>query len=418
MVQPLPCVQVTEETNCRYWIIVNELSYITDALDLWADSYPRRIGRSQDWVANKRMAAVKLANYEEDDWEWPFISTYSFPRGHSSENEIPHVDRLFIDFDYPDEADGFGARSRRQQLSELLVRTRRVAQYLLDEGRAAPFQAVLSGKKGVHLDVVFPAIDPGVGTFPDFKVGLTNYSENLVTHLKEQTGLDDLDKYIDVNSSDLGRLRRVPNTLHRGAQEAVGEPRYCVPVSITELAEIGPDEYAELTSARREVTEEMGAEPSVRAAESIAHQIRSVESAAGFSFRGGSTVDKSRISEYKENSNDGIGLEELDFVFSRRPCITEYLERDDVFQHRDASHLFEMFCITHMMDRDVPIDTMVAFFEEAGGEAFNEKYTRRKIRDYISRDYNPVNCETVIDRAEMFCAGERCDIYEGIQADE
>jgi hypothetical protein len=385
---------------------------VEDALRAWASTYPRRATKFQRWATSIPEATELVLNAEEDPDDWPFISTYSFPDGHTKEDNIPRIDRLFFDFDVPDTGEYRSGRKRAdawaRDMSKLLVRTRKIARFLLSANDPDCWQAVLSGHKGVHLDLVFPPIHESNGDFQQFRNGMGSYADSIIEYLKEATKLDDLDEWVDVSSADLGRLRRVPNTKHLGATDAFGEDRFCVPVSLKELAEIGPAEYIELTRARRPVTKSMHATPSEKAGMVLTQRIRTANT-SNRSASAGSTVNHGLVEQYKERANDSITVDDLSFVLSDRPCILEYVKRDDPFAHRGASHMMEMFAITHMIDKEVPIETMVDFFSQTPG--FQEAYTRDRIKQYISRSYNPVNCEKIWQQADQFCLHDSCQLW-------
>lgn len=417
---------------------MNDRDYVKQTLQAWAGSWPRRVTKYQRWATSVTEATELLLEAERDPNNWPFISTYSFPDGHTKDDAIPQVDRLFIDMDVPDTGEYRSGREREdawiRDMSRLLVRVRKVATFLLNAKDPGCWQAVLSGHKGVHLDLVFPPVSSSNGTFSQFGTGMDSFADSIGTHLIESTNMDDLEDYIDVSSADLGRMRRVPNTLHRGATESFGEDRFCVPVSIRELASIKPSDYIDLTRSRRPVTDDMRATPNEKAGEVLTQQIRNA-SVGGFrEGTGGSSSDVSRLTEYVENQNERIGVSDLPFVLSDRPCVLAFIEREDAFQHRSSSHLMEMKAITEMAEKNVPIElrrdpdgevlakrdrptvtggTMVDVF--AQHPDFDENYTCERIDEYISRGYNPVSCEKIWDKADQFCLGSECQIWQDAQ---
>lgn len=391
---------------------------VEDALRAWAATYPRRVTKYQRWATSIPEATELVLDAENDPDNWPFISTYSFPNGHTKENSIPKIDRLFFDFDVPDTGEYRGGQKHKdawaRDMSKLLVRTRKVAKFLLDGNDPECWQAVLSGHKGVHLDLVFSTISTANGDFHQFRNGMESYANTIVEYLQDATNLDGLHKWVDVSSADLGRLRRVPNTKHHGASESFGEDRFCVPVTLTELAEIGPAEYIEKTRSRRKVTSAMQATANEKAGEVLTQRIKNAQFSSRMTHSSGSTVDRARIEEYEQEANDSIDVDDLSFIMSDRPCVLEFIERDDAFSHRSASHVMEMKCITEMMEKKVPIETMIDFFREASG--FQEDYTRGQIEEFISRDYKPVSCEKIWNQADEFCLHDGCQIW--IDADE
>lgn len=399
--------------------MTNKSEYVEDALRAWASTYPRRATKYQRWATSVTEATELVLDAEDDPQNWPFISTYSFPDGHTKDNEIPRIDRLFFDFDIPD-TDEYRSGSNdkaawARDMSRLLVRTRKVARFLLQTNDSGCWQVALSGHKGVHLDLVFPPVSPSNGDFQQFRNGMGSYADSVVDYLKDATGLDDLDQWVDVSSADLGRLRRVPNTKHLGATQSFGEDRFCVPVSLKELAEIGPAEYIELTRSRRPITDSMRATPNEKAGDVLTQRVRNAET----SFRStssGSTVNQSRIESYEKAANDSITVDDLLFVMSDRPCVLEFVNRDDAFSHRSASHLMEMFVITNMMEKGVPIDTMIDFFDQHPDA--EESYTRERIEQYVSRDYNAVSCKKIWKQADTYCLKDGCSIWIDGQVSE
>jgi hypothetical protein len=198
-------------------------------------------------------------------------------------------------------------------------------------------------------------------------------------------------------------------------------------VTLRELADINPAKYIELTRSRRPVIASMKAIPSEQAGEVLTQRIRTARSMTRRTTVG-STVDYDRISEYVEKQNDSITVDDLPFVMSDRPCVLAFVERVNPFGHRSASHLMEMFVITHFMRQKVPIEveyddqnrprvvggTMVEFFSQAPG--FDEDYTCGRIEEYISRSYDPVSCEKIWQTAEQFCLGSGCAIFNDTHA--
>ncbi|NUC72593.1 hypothetical protein HTZ84_09770 [Haloterrigena sp. SYSU A558-1] len=411
----------------------NETELVIDGLTYWADSWPRRVTKFQRWATSPEEAAELVLDAEDDPQNWPFISVYSFPEGHTKDGNVPRIDRLFIDFDVPDDGDYRGGDRGDptarwvKDMSKLLVRARKVARFLLKTSSPESWQAVLSGHKGIHLDLAFPPIPTSNGDQSQFLNGINGYAESLKQYIIEATGLDDLEVYIDVDSSDLGRLRRVPNTKHLGASQAFGEDRFCVPVTLEELAEMRPADYIELTRSRREVDSRFKPTPNDKAAEVLTQRIRNAPSSSRRTSGGGATNDPARLKAYVADQNDKITVDSLEFVLTDRPCIAEFFEREDAFRYRAASHYMEMFAITHMMRHKVPIEievsknahgketvevvggTMVEAFRGLPG--FDEEYTCERVETYISLGYSPMKCEKVWQKAPTFCLQDSCGIW-------
>ena len=421
------------------------VEFVEDGLRYWADSYPRRVTKFQRWATTPQEAAELAVEAETMPENWPFISTYSFPHGHTKDGNVPRVDRLFIDLDVPDDGEYRLGNDEQaawvRDMSGLLVRTRKVARLLLKTRHPESWQVTLSGHKGVHLDLTFPAVPTANGNKEQFLKGMNAYSGALKEYLIAETGMDDLAEYIDVTSKDLGRLRRVPNTLHLGATRAFGEDRFCVPVTLEELADLRPGGYIEFTRARREVDGRFQPTPNQKAGEVLTQHIRNATTESGNYSTGGRFRDPQRITHYRqavarnlgiewvevddpedddfpgyaaEDPSERITVDDLSFVLSNRPCISALRERDDAFSHGGASHKFELFAITNMMASKVPIETMVDLFR--GLPDFSEEESRDAIERYISMGYAPANCETVWQDAPTYCLGTSCQIYRDAQA--
>lgn len=385
---------------------MDRVSNLSNALDVWAPTYPRNINRKQREVTNKGDALPALLEAEDDDYNEPFVSVYSFPRGHTKQSNIPRIDTLFIDFDFESgeyEPGSGDVEAWRRDISQLLVRIRRVAKFIQSSGTES-WRASLSGHKGVHLFHDFEPLDPEIGAFSQYIAGVNEYANEVVERLVEGTGLTDLENYVDVTSSDLGRLCRVPNTVHGGATRSFEEPRYCVPVTIDELADITVDTYRELTSQPRAVPWD-GRNPNSDATEVIERYVETSSTFAPGSTSAGD-IDYQRVEEYKEQSNDSIDLYDVKFLTSDRPCVWEYHLRDDKWDFGAQSHFMEIYCIREMIEKGVPIDVMKEFFADTDG--YDERYTEQKIKDVIARGYNRFRTKTILRDAPEFCGYDHC----------
>jgi hypothetical protein len=347
-----------------------------------------------------------LLNAERADDNSPFISTYSFPRGHTNEGNIPRIDTLFIDFDFESgDYDGSGNRAAwRRDISHLLVRARRVAEYISRRGSGA-WRAALSGHKGIHLFYDFEPVDPSYGSFDQFVAGVNEYAEELVDVLAEETGIGDLDRYVDVTSSDLGRLCRVPNTIHGGASESFGELRYCVPITIDELATISVDEYESLTKSPREVPWESRS-PDAETTRVIAKHVEQASASSGSRVSGSVSYDWSNVDEYREAQNENISLSDIPFVTSDRPCVWDFHHRQDKYAHGNQSHYFEMFAIRELMEHDVPIDVMVEFL--GNSPDYDPEYSRQRVKEIIAWNPARFRVDSVLQNAPEFTNPDTC----------
>jgi len=346
-------------------------------------------------------------NAERRDDRAPFVSVYSFPSGHTKQNNIPRIDTLFIDFDFEsgDYERGSGnVAAWRRDLSHLLVRARRVAEFLKNTD-AVGWRASLSGHKGVHLFVDFPAVERDIASFQHYLAGVGDYANGLVDHLSEATGLSSLHDYVDVTSSDLGRLCRAPNTLHSGATESFGEERYCVPVSISELASLSVDDYIELTRKPRAVPYD-GRTPNAEITQILEQHIRTANPNTTRSTY--AETDYSRVDQYQAQTNDDITLEDVKFLTSDRPCVWKFHKRDDKFDHGHESHAMELFCVQELICNNVPIDVIKEFLSTS--DKYDPDWTENFIRQVIARNYNRFGVSWLHDNAQEFCQYDSCSI--------
>jgi len=382
-------------------------SYIRDALDVWCPDWPRRVTTKQRWADNPDSAIELLQEAEQDAGMEPYISSYSFPRGHTKGGNIPRINTLFIDFDFDGgnyEGDG-DEDAWRRDLSQLLVRVRMVAKTIAQHGDGG-WRAALSGHKGVHLFLDFPALPSTAADFPQFIDGLEQYADELVSMLAERSSVSDLNRYVDVTSSDLGRLCRVPNTRHNSASRAFGEDRYCVPVTISELAQIDVDTYRELTQSRREVPYE-SRDPSESVNDVLIQHIRHASSPSRSKNRTSSVSDRSRVTEYKQESNDAITLDDIRFLTSDRPCVWKFYERDDKYQYGNQSHYAELFCIRELIEKNVPINVIHEFLDSA--PEYTYEYSQNQIEQVIARNYKRFSIESMFQNAPEFCRYDDCE---------
>lgn len=379
---------------------------VQDALEVWAPTYPRRFGRQQTWADGPESALEVLAEAERGQGNEPYMSTYSFPRGHTKSGNIPRVDTLFIDFDFEGgnyESGSGNVDAWRKDLSQLLVRVRRVADYIETNG-AEGWRASLSGHKGVHFFIDFPAIDEDAGDFSHYVAGLNEYATDLVSEMTDGTGLSTLHEYVDVTSSDMGRLCRVPNTLHGTATESFDEERYCVPVTMAELADISVGGYIELTQQPRPVLPDER-HPNGSVGEQITNYVQTATTTSSATEYGG-TVNWSLINEYRQQSTDGMVLGDVRLLTADRPCVWKWHKRDDKWDYGEQSHIMEVYCVRELLEHNVPIDVIKDFLDSAPG--YDEEYSERLIKHIIARDYNRFRVDTMLDRAPEFTGYDDC----------
>jgi len=365
-----------------------------------------------------------------------YYSVYSFPRGHSRDGNIPKVDCIFIDLDVKgDDYDPNEGKTDfgdwRREMSALLARARMIAKAIIEEDQQQHFRVALSGHKGLHIYLDFPVISPSNGHFGQFKGGLKAYGNQVMTWLDSAAGGVNIDPWVDVDASDLGRLARHPNTIHHGA-EYDDTTRWCVPITVEELSTLKVDDYLEITQEPRWI-DGYERNPSESAGEKV---VQAVRNATGPKSSGSGSTYSSKLIDYYDHelddewygdtsdlsqnerdliadidpANPEIELDDIPFLTSNKPCIAAFQDRNDAFDHGNASHTMEISILGRFIEMGVPRDVMHQFFEQIPG--YSEADTDEQIDKIIGRSYKEFNCANIADRAPMFCVGEKCSIYE------
>jgi len=345
-----------------------------------------------------------------------YLSAYSFPRGHSRDSNIPKIDTLFFDLDIPKGEGEYDPRSGgersnwRRDMSKLLVRARMVANVILDAEMEQHYRVAYSGHKGIHLYVDFPALDADLGPLQQYKNGVGSYADGLIDFFADEAGVE-IHRWVDVNSHDMGRLARHPNTPHHGAKHVDWTP-YCVAGTIEELSEMTPSDYLEVTREPRTLPDEAYREGSQRATEVLTEHVKEASDSASMSSPGESKYrDEDVLEAYRNSSNEKITVETVEnLLIKNKPCIEQWVDRDDAFAHGTSSREMEINVIKELAKHEVPIDVMVEFFSDI--PRFDEDYSRGIIKDVIAR-YHPSAfvCRNVTNSAPQFCLGKDCHIF-------
>ena len=382
-------------------------SLLKEAVEVWCPAFPRRcsarMNNSEGWgqvsVDSSSEVVSKIESLRGDGPG--FVSVYSFPNGHTSDSSenIPRIDTLMFDLDI-DGAKNATEDEWKKEMTGLLVRTRIIAQQLIEDGLDQYWRASLSGHKGIHLYVDFPAIDVREGTAGQFRNGVEKYTNDLLDTIQSETELTNLNDSVDVMSGeDFARMTRLPNTVHEGATKRFSETRFCVPISIEELAEIRVDDYVELTRRPRAIPEGCHRIESQKIHDVLVRDIQTA-SVASWGSSHTSQKESKNIEQYLEDVNEGFTLESLRLSKRLRPCCWRFHDRDDRFDYGDQSHVMELNCIAEMVANNLPIDLMVDFF--AVDEDFDEEYTREQITKVIKYNYSPFTTEKLKTQAGVF----------------
>lgn len=385
------------------------------ASEVFAPSFPRQ-SSSASTIQDRRPNRVSLTESLQGAVEngMPgYYSVYSFPRGHSRDGNIPRVDCIFIDLDleggdYDPDGDDPKFEAWRRDMSALLARARMIARAIIDEGKEDHFRAALSGHKGLHLYLDFPSVAPENGDFLQFKSGLNAYGSQIMDWLDVAAGGVDIDRWVDVDASDLGRLARHPNTRHHGAAYD-NENRWCVPVTIEELTGVDVEEYLNLTRGPRWHSD-IERIPSETAGKKVTQSIRTAENKHPHRDRQKSTTYNSgQVQDYEQRSNENIEAEDVEFLTKNYPCIWQWLNDDEAFNHGNASHIMEINVIGRLIELNVPRDVIHKLFEDIPG--YREETTDEQIDAVVGREYSSFNCSKIARESPMFCLGPRCSVY-------
>jgi len=386
----------------------------------FAPGFPRQCADASTIQARRdnRASFVQALDAASSNEMPGYYSVYSFPRGHSKEGNIPDVDCIFIDLDV--NGDDYSPREGKtefdawkREMSALLARARMIAQAIIEAGAEQHFRVTLSGHKGLHLYLDFPTIDPANGEFGQFKAGLKRYGETVMAWLDDIAGGVNIDPWVDVDASDLGRLARHPNTRHHGAAYD-DEARWCVPITMGELAALHWEDYLAYTSDPRPLPDEGQRVPSATAGNIVTQYIRN---ASPSERRHGqrSSFDPGAVKAYRDGVNEDIELEDVLFLTKNKPCFEAFRDREDAYDYGESSRAMELSIMGRLIEMNVPIDVMHAFFEPIPG--YDEEFTQSLIEDLIGRGYAEFNCETICGttetpgRAPQFCCGETCAVY-------
>lgn len=413
---------------------VLRITFMNWQKELWAASkvaapdFPRRGSDDGTIQAQRNNRASFVAGLRAaSEASMPgYYSVYSFPWGHPKDGNIPSVDCIFIDFDvlgtkYDPNSGETEFDDWKREMSALLARARMIASALIEKGADKHFRVALSGHKGVHLYFDFPKIHPEQGKFQQFKNGLKSYGEDLVEWLNSLAGGVDITPWVDVDGSDLARLARHPNTRHHGAAYDDVD-RWCVPLTVAELADCHVEDYLDHTASPRPMRSEMERSPNERAGKEVVQKIRVASTSSSSSSGNVSRYDPKAVENYKKRANDDIELEDLldPLIMGNKPCVQAFREREDAYAYGQESRMMELSIMGFFIEKEVPIDVMHEFFEPIPG--YDEETTQEMLEDLIGRQFRSFNCESIAGgydkngdpmkgRAERFCLGSECGVY-------
>jgi hypothetical protein len=380
---------------------------VRDALREWCPSWPRRVTQRQLWARDPDEAL----RYLEQDSGNGFVTVASYPDGPPGEGHVPRIESVFFDFDVP--SDGLYGRpessaeasevSWRLDMAQLLGVLSDVVGVMTDAGIIESWRFALSGHKGVHMFLDLPALPLDIGEQHQYSVGIDRYVTQFVGLIESEIGYS-LDRWLDVDSSDLARLTRLPNTQHPTASRLFGEARYCVPVSAEELDHMTPGEYIELTRSPRLIPVASRRHDSENAYRKL---VELIAEASPRRRSAGASVSPTTVTAYDRAADDAITLygtsESVQSILMDTPAMWEWRSRDDAFAHGAESHYFEFAVILKLVANHVPRDMILQFFSEMNG--YDEQFTRDRIATVISMGYEfPVGVKKLMRNCPTFFA--------------
>lgn len=397
---------------------------------VFAPSYPRNSSNAVTMQArrtNRGSFVAALQNASENGMPG-YYSVYSFPRGHPQDENIPAIDSIFIDLDItgqnyrPDDGKA-SPNAWRADMSALLARSRMIARAIIEEGVDDHFRVVLSGHKGIHLYLDFPTVAESNGDLGQFKNGLSLYGSDMMDRLDDLADGVNIGPWVDVDASDLARLARFPNTRHHGVAYT-DDDRWCVPITMEELAGLTVDDYIRLTSEPRPLPDGYQRVPSQNAHDKLTQYIRAAPSSSRRSNSGRrKTSTVTALKTYREETqNDAIELDDVLFLTANKPCFAAFRERDDAYDHGESSRMMELSIMGRLITMNTPVAVIHEFFEPIPG--YDEDTTDNILADLLARgnEYGEFQCSTIVGgindegarvpaQAEEFCLKGGCDIY-------
>lgn len=386
---------------------------LRETAQVWAPMLsPRRVTKHQTWANSVDQLLDELEALPET--EPGYVSVYSFPEGHSSGGGVPTIDTLFIDLDIPKDgtfgrpdASEADSHAWEADMYDLLAVVRPLAETLCEAGLDGSLRAALSGYKGIHLYVDFAPLAPDLGPQENYKLGLAQYSADFIRELSEKAAVS-VEDYFDVDSSDLARLTRMPNTLHEKATAAFGEPRYCVPVTIAELAELTPERYVELTRSPRFPANSRV--ESRKAHDTLTQYVaQAVGDEVGSGPRRQIVVD---LGKWDREANQ-ITVDDVDFLLSNKPCLRSFVTRPDCYLYGDESHQAKLALLIELAVRKTPVETVLAYFDRTPNH--DRLQTKLEFQNVIRYQYSPFRHETLWRKAPAFCDADGCRLCRDSQ---
>jgi hypothetical protein len=413
---------------CPGWIVVGEKGeqregrrLIRDihCLGAWSPTFPRRACKSQFW-ANSMDDLERYASGPASRSDF-FVSVYSFPdQTHPSQGGNPPIDTLFMDLDLESERFSELRRAweggdntvlpellalRKNLLSNVLNQARTLVDYLMKHNLQP--RILLSGFKGVHLFIDFPAVQ-----FSSLDVAKLILSK-LTGEIKAETSV----AFDPTIVGDVSRLCRIPNTQHFDASRLLGRPQYAVPVTPSELMDLTPEGYDNLCSASRFLSILREESNEFLAMLTRIEQDMDLDEVA-VTMRG-AFKDSEKLEAYERECIREILADEDFDDLDVRPCFKK-TRHDRISLDGTGGHLMRIGAVMELASRNLSIASIIRWFEFC--KDYDPGKTEAAVKDIISRGYTDKHADEcgrefrkglkciTIDRCG-FCLGEACHVY-------
>lgn len=419
---------------CLGWVVVGKKSekrekrkLVRDiyCLGSWSPEFPRRFGDpNQVWVNNYSELLQSISKSLRANRD-SFISVYSFPEyQHPKEGGNPPVSTIFIDLDL--ESHEFSELRNRWENGDktvlnqmltlrmtLLAEVQKQAKALVSNLKMQGIhpRILLSGFKGVHVFVDFPAVQFSskdvakyvIAKFLDrVKAGVTN--ANIV--------------FDTTVIGDLSRLCRIPNTLNIKATKLLGRPQYAVPITVDELMNLVPETYDQFCSSPRFLPVERKESHEVLVRLTKITEDMDLDEVALTPIS--SVKDPERLMNYEQECTKEILTDEDYEDLNIRPCFKK-VRSDRISLDGPGGHLMRIGAVMELATQGLSVPSIVRWFdfchdydpaitEEAVKSLISAGYTDKHVDEYGREHRKGLRC-TTIQRCG-FCLENVCHIYK------
>jgi hypothetical protein len=414
---------------CPGWLVVGakggkrerrQLIRDLHCLGAWSPSFPRRYSKTQFWANDiNELSHYASSQASKNDF---FLSVYAFPnQEHPSEGGNPPIDTLFMDFDVENERFSELRKAweigditilpellalRTNLLNEVLQQARTLVDYLVKRGIQP--RILLSGFKGVHVFVDFPAV----------QFCSVAMAKQMLSKLTEQLKAETSVAFDPMVIGDVSRLCRIPNTLHFDASKLLERSQFAVPVTVGVLMSLTAEGYDQLCSVPRPIPISRKESNEVLAMLTRIEQDMNLDEVAVTQMS--SVKNSDRLEAYERECTREIladdDFDELDI----RPCFKK-VHREKISLHGGSGHKMRIGAVMELAMQGLSIPSIVRWFsfcddydptvtEKAIIDLISRGYTDKHMDEYGSEHRKGLRCETI--QKCGFCLKDACPIYQ------